>query len=286
MPVSPQLEHDLIAIMRAAATAEILPRFRNLKSSEIATKSHPGDLVTAADILSERMMTAQIPTVMPDALVVGEEAISENPALRADIGRADPCVILDPVDGTWNFTKGVALFGMILAVARGQVPEFGVLYDPVTQDWVVAHAGQPTRFVTADGFSQTTQTSSETDIACMTGFVPFEIMARHHRQTVTAAMDGFAGATALRCSCHEYRMIARGQAEFLVSHHIPNPWDHAAGVVAVRGAGGVARFIDGEDYNVARRHGYLVTAANEDIWQLVADRFRFLQADAKELAGN
>ncbi|WP_254660348.1 inositol monophosphatase family protein [Ketogulonicigenium vulgare] len=280
MHVTPQQERDLIAIMQDAARAEILPRFRNLHADEISTKSHPGDLVTAADILSERRMTAAIPAVMPGAVVLGEEAISVDPILRDQIGLAATSVILDPVDGTWNFTKGVALFGMILAVAHREVPDFGVLFDPVAQDWVVAHAGQPTRFVTADGFSQSVHTSDERDPAKMTGFVPFEIMHRHHRQTVTAAMDGFASATALRCSCHEYRMIARGQAEFLISHHKPNPWDHAAGVVAVKGAGGVARFIDGEDYNVARPHGYLVSAASEEIWQMVADRFRFLQADA------
>ena len=45
-------------------------------------------------------------------------------------------IIIDPVDGTWNYARGLALFGVILAVTRYGIPVYGLLYDPVIDDWI------------------------------------------------------------------------------------------------------------------------------------------------------
>ncbi|EKD59522.1 MAG: inositol monophosphatase [uncultured bacterium] len=81
---------------------------------------------------------------------------------------------------------------------------------------------------------------------------------------------GYGRVTSLRCSCHEYRLLAQGHVEFVISGPEPHPWDHAAGVLAVQAAGGVARFLDGTAYDLARRHGVLIVANSETTWAQVA----------------
>ena len=70
--------HDLWMLMRQAAEAEILPRFRKLGRDGVRTKSGPLDLVTDADEAAERFITAGIARLFPGAVVVGEEATAAD----------------------------------------------------------------------------------------------------------------------------------------------------------------------------------------------------------------
>ena len=271
------LRAELIQIVRQAARVHILPRFRSLAAHEISTKSGPGDLVTLADTEAEAAMTAAITALMPDALVVGEEAIASVPALRDRIGAAPLCVILDPVDGTWNFAKGLALFGVILAVTAHGRPVYGLLYDPLLDDWVEAASDLPTRMV-SPASTRNLATSDEGRIARLVGYVPVGLFPRDLRGQVLATFPPFSRVTSLRCACHEYRLLAQGHVEFALSGPTHNAWDHAAGVLAVQAAGGTARFLDGAAYDAGRARGVLLATSSEAVWQEVAERFAFLKA--------
>lgn len=261
----------LIDIMRDAARTYILPRYRALTPDQISTKSGPGDLVTLADTEAEVAMTAAIRALLPQATVVGEEAIAATPALRDRIGSADPCVILDPVDGTWNFAKGLSVFGMILAVTAGPKVTFGVLYDPLLDDWIVATDDGPAFYVRRGG-QTVLRTSPETRVNRFVGFLPFGLFPRAARGPVMQALSPYSRISSLRCACHEYRMVAMGHAEFALSGPTQHAWDHAAGVLAVERAGGVARFLDGAPYDPGRRQGPLLVAASHSVWDDVARR--------------
>jgi len=268
------LKAALITIVRDAARVHILPRFRALTPDQISTKSGPGDLVTLADTEAELAMTAAIRALLPQAVVVGEEAIAADPALRDLIGTADLCVSIDPVDGTWNFAKGLALFGVILAVTVRGVPVFGLLYDVLLDDWVQAVPGAA-QFVSATGAVQL-GTSAETRVGRMVGYVPVGLFPRAQRGAVLAQQPPFSRVTSLRCACHEYRLLAQGHVEFVLTGPVHNAWDHAAGALAVQAAGGVARFLDGQEYNAGRARGVLLAAGSEAVWNDVAGRFSFL----------
>ena len=150
MSLSPDLEEALIALVRRVAKSEILPRFRRLPDSDIRSKSAPDDLVTEADERAEAAMSAAVAQMMPEALVIGEEAVSADPTILAGLAEAERAVIIDPVDGTWNFAKGLATFGVVLAVAERGETVFGLLYDPVMDDWVMANRGGGTWYCRPD----------------------------------------------------------------------------------------------------------------------------------------
>ena len=136
---------QVIDAVRKAARDCILPRFRQLSVADVSTKSGPGDLVTLADTEAEAQITAEIGALWPEAVVLGEEAVAADPANRDRMAQADWAVIIDPVDGTWNYAKGLATFGVILSVCHRGQPVFAMLYDPLMDDWIEASPGQGAR---------------------------------------------------------------------------------------------------------------------------------------------
>ena len=110
----------------------------------------------------------------------------------------------------------------------------------------------------------------------MNGYVPIGLYPMETRRRLVQAFPEFGRVTSLRCSCHEYRMVAQGHSDFVLSGPTPHPWDHAAGALAVAEAGGVVRFLDGAAYETGRVRGVLLSASNEALWQDLAARFSYL----------
>lgn len=264
------VEAKLIAAVRRVAAEEILPRFRFLGVGDIASKSRKDDLVTVADRASERRITEIAATLMPDVIVVGEESVFEEPSLRNAID-TDTCLIVDPVDGTWNFANGLATFGVILALSHKGQTVWGMIYDPIGDDWMIARRGQGARFVRGNGSETelrfTDQPPSQAKASM--GYVHSYLFEGGERQRLFSRLPEFHKTDALRCSAHEYRLLARGAVDFCVSP-VLNPWDHAAGCLIVEEAGGVARLLTGEPYHPTQRSGRLVVASSEAIWSMVA----------------
>jgi len=256
--------------MRVVAQAEVLPRFRNLAAGDISQKSGPQDLVTEADLEAERHLTELLQELEPDTLILGEEAVSAQPGLRARIGGAARAIILDPVDGTWNFANDLALFGMILAVSEQGVPVAGAILDPILDDWLEVSKGAGAWMKSPDRAARKLSVSDEKTLKNLFGFVHIGHYEPERRAALVNASLSFRRIHMLRCAAHEYRLMAQGRAEFCLSGQVPHPWDHATGALAVVEAGGVARFLDGGEYTLGRKRGILLCAASEEVWQQVA----------------
>ncbi len=79
----------LADLLADAARQEIMPRFRRLDVGDIRQKTSPADLVTEADVNAERFITAKLKERFADAVIVGEEACSDNPALLTGLDDAE-----------------------------------------------------------------------------------------------------------------------------------------------------------------------------------------------------
>lgn len=260
MLLTPEIETALVELVRKVAKAEIVPRFRRLPSDDIRAKSAPDDLVTEADILAEAAIAEGVRSILPDAVVIGEEAVSDNPSVLDGLAAADCAVIIDPVDGTWNFAKGLATFGVILAVAERGETVFGVLYDPILDDWVWTRKDGGTWFQRPGEDAVPLTISGDAAMEDAVGFVPLFQYPLEARMALARAIPGFRRIWSVRCSCHEYRMMAQGHADFCLTSTL-NPWDHAAGALAVSEAGGAVGLLDGRSYSAGlTSDGILVTA--------------------------
>ena len=237
MQIDFETEGLIVEAVRRVAVAEILPGFRALAPGDIDTKSGPEDLVTPYDRAAERALATALGAILPGALFVGEESVDADPGLLDLLAGAELAVIVDPIDGTSNFAAGLALFGVIVAVVAQGETVFGLLYDPVIEDWVVARKGGGAWFAGPGRPPRRLTGRSPRPRAQAQGYVPLYLYEPARRREVAAALPGLGRTGSLRCSCHEYRQLALGQADFVVSRSA-KPWDHAAGCLVVTEAGG------------------------------------------------
>ena len=122
------------ALMREAAERAILPRYRTLAAHEIVTKSAYDamtDVVTIADHEAEAILGEGLARLLPEASIVGEEAVEADPAVLERLGDA-LCWIVDPLDGTNNFAAGKPPFGILIALAEYGETIAGWIYDVLT----------------------------------------------------------------------------------------------------------------------------------------------------------
>lgn len=274
-PISAAHQSHILNIVRRAARAEILPRFRNLHASDIDSKSGPDDLVTAADVETEKMMTRALTIAFPTALIVGEEAASKDPELVAKIDDAPLCFILDPVDGTWHFANGLAMFGVILAVTQYGKPVFGLIYDPLADDWAVANAEGPATFERASGMTRPLHAAMGKALEELTGFVPQHLWQGETRQKLAQVATTFRRTRSLGCAAHEYRMVAQGKIDFAINTQL-KPWDHVAGALICERAGAHVEMLDGTPYTAGRSDGVLMVAPDRTTWNRLQKVLSFL----------
>ena len=251
-----------------------MPRFRALSDADISAKSAPDDLVTAADLAAEARITQQLRQAFPNALIFGEEAAAADPSLRDRLADAEIAIIIDPVDGTLNYAHGLALFGVILAVTHYGEPIYGLLYDPVMDDWIVASADATTCYDTPTN-SRALRLSKAVPANKAGGYIPLGFLPARHRPHIAKLWSDLGKINTLRCSCHEFRMLAQGHVDFVLSVRL-TPWDHAAGALVVQQAGGVAKMLDGSVYSPTQRDGYMLAARNASAWSDIQQALAFL----------
>ena len=258
----------LIAAVREAAHVEIMPRFRRLARSEINTKTSASDLVTIADRAAEQAISLAAKHLMPDAAIVGEEAVSDDPSVLERLKAGGRAVIIDPIDGTWNYASGLSTFGVILAVVEDGQTIFGLLYDPVIDDWVMASRGGGTWFARPGETATRLPTPPARDQKEAHAFVPLFLFRAEDRPRIAAQYPDWGRVTSLRCSCQEYRTLAFGHADMIVAPD-PKPWDHAAGVLVIEELGGSA-LTKGSGYDIIDTETLLTVSANTkngSIWR-------------------
>ncbi|SNY51261.1 fructose-1,6-bisphosphatase [Pseudooceanicola antarcticus] len=237
MPLTDDMITAFIEAVREVARDEILPRFRNLSPSAVEAKTGPMDLVTEADRAAEARLTEVARELLPGCLVVGEEAVEEDGSILEAFRSAELAVVIDPVDGTWNFASGVACFGVILAVVERGETIFGLLYDPVMDDWIMATRGGGAWFCRPGRAPERLSGPAPLPRDQIHAFVPLNLYPRPQRAAIAALSEDYGRALTLRCSCHEYRLMATGHAALMISPMV-KPWDHAAGVLVVQECGG------------------------------------------------
>jgi myo-inositol-1(or 4)-monophosphatase len=187
-----------------------------------------GDLtpVTAADRGAEELMRRMIRERFPDHGVLGEEFGPE----RTD---AEWVWVLDPVDGTKSFVTGVPLFGTLVALLHRGQPVLGCIHQPVLGQLVVGDG----RTTTLNGAPVRCRPTR--DLAAATLLTCDWVNPSVHQDG--PAFDRLSRTVKLARTwgdCYGYLLLASGWADLVVDP-VMNPWDIAALVPVVRGAGGV-----------------------------------------------
>lgn len=237
VPPLPDPSH-VSRIIRDVASREILPRFRNLGSGQVAQKSHARDLVTIADTEAERCLTELLRPLASGSAVVGEEGAAADCAILARLGEDAPVWLLDPVDGTMNYVSGTACFAVIVAYCAGGETLAGWIHDPIADSMVWAAAGEGAWLEEPTG-RRRVRASLGGDIGSMKGSLTrraadrlYGALAPRGVQPPEIVRYGSVG--------REYMDLGVGAIHFAQYTRL-KPWDHAAGVLIHREAGGYSR---------------------------------------------
>ncbi|WP_043359594.1 inositol monophosphatase family protein [Belnapia sp. F-4-1] len=208
-----------------AAGAAIRPLFRSPLLVEAKGDASP---VTEADRGAERAMREVLSARFPDHGIWGEE-------YGPDRTEAEYLWVLDPIDGTRAFVTGRPLFGTLIGLLHRGVPVLGLIDQPgIGERWIGAK-GQPTRFRSPLGGAAGCRPCArlaEAELSCTSpdmfapadgpGFARLRAAARR----VTWGGD-----------CYSYGLLALGLVD-VIAESTMKPWDWAALVPVVEGAGG------------------------------------------------
>ena len=262
-------DHErLDAILREAARREVMPRFRRLAAGDIRAKQNPVDVVTEADEAAERFICAELAKAFPGAALIGEEAVTEDPSLLANLGQADLAIVIDPIDGTLNYASDLSLFAVMAAVVvRGETVA-AVIHDPTADDSAMALRGEGAWMASADGASRDLRVAAAIATRQMNGMASWQYFPEPLRSTLPGRFRAFLEVGSLRCCGQEYRLAAAGRLQFLL-YGVLNPWDHAPGVLLYSEAGGHARLLDGRTYSPAGRPAGLLCAPDAESWRAI-----------------
>jgi fructose-1,6-bisphosphatase/inositol monophosphatase family enzyme len=259
------IDRKIVAnFIRDTARALILPRFRALGSGDIREKK-PGDPVTIADIETEQALTRLLTGVVPGALVLGEESVAEDTSRLEMLASDAPVWIIDPVDGTSNFAKGLPGFAVIVALAqRGEV-EAGWIYDPLGDIMISSRKGE-------GAWLDDTRLAVSADVPPerITGSAYGRAKSGERAAKALNESGRIRGVHNQGCSGLEYMALARGINQFSL-HSRSLPWDHAAGMLIVRESGGHASFLDGSGYDARIIDRPVLAAASAASWQVIHD---------------
>ena len=184
--------------------------------------------VTLADRDAERLIRGVIGRAFPHHAILGEEG--------GETAGSEPVRwIVDPLDGTRTFVRGVPLYGTLIGVEVGGEPAVGVVYLPALDEMVAAARGFGCAWNGRPCRVSTTATLAEA-LAVVTD----ERSARAR----SGAWDRLVARTALQrtwADCYGYVLVATGRAEVSLDP-VMNVWDCAALLPIVEEAGG--RFSD------------------------------------------
>lgn len=259
---------EISRLIAETAAEEIMPRFRRLEAGDVSEKSGPQDLVTAADLASEARLDKALRTILPGSVVVGEEAAAQDPRVLDRLTDEAPVWIVDPLDGTLNFTEGKPEFVVLVALVHRGETLAGWIHHPVRGLSVSATRGAG---AWRDGNRLQVLPAAAPDE--MTGAL--YIGARRTPELyerLKRIRDRLGPRSHTRCAGAEYLAMVLGTGHYAIFTRLL-PWDHAAGVLIQCEAGGHGARLDGRAYRPAEKDGVLLMAPDEPSWQALRALF-------------
>ena len=254
-----------LEVARAAALEAgelLMGHFGRLASGEITSKEVARDLVTAADVASERLLVDRLRSAFGDHEIEAEEEVRD-----ADDG--SPRWYLDPLDGTINFVHRLPVFAVSMGLYSGRTPLVGVVHAPRLGETFWARAGHGAYLNGERVRVSSTETLSEAILA--TGF-PYRRGELEHDNLAnfSAFFHDTRGMRRMGSAAIDLAYTAAGRFDGYWELHL-GTHDVAGGACLVREAGGVVIDPDGGDDWLASG---AVVAAGPGLVEAIRERVR------------
>ena len=234
-------QHLDVAIAAARAGAkELMSR----RSSRSVSEKAPKDLVTDADLASQRVVRSTLMNAFADYAFVGEEEGENEPPQNVLAGKVDspPCWIVDPLDGTVNYVHSLQNFAVSIGLYHQGKMRLGVIYDPVYEELFSAVDGQGA-FVNGEKIKPSECESISDALVCCS----FPAGVARNAPEVIRFLDVLERCRSLRrlgsCALNMC-YVAAGRLDAYWATNVMS-WDAAAGIVIARESGAALTAYDG-----------------------------------------
>lgn len=244
MPVSAT---ELLEIARTVAleAGELIARRRTEGVVVADTKSSSIDVVTFADRECEEYVKARLGELRPEDGFYGEEGSDST-------GTSGLTWIVDPIDGTVNYLYGIPQFAVSIAVVEGPPDPgswkqlAGVVFNPMNDELYFASLGGGA-FLTKAAKTQKLSVNQETLLAhtlLATGFAYSSELRAEQAIVLNRVLPAVRDIRRAGAASLDLCAVASGQLDAYYERDT-KPWDHAAGSLILREAGGVVGGLNG-----------------------------------------
>lgn len=228
-----------VGIKAAYTAGEIL--IKHFGKLDTINKKGAIDLVTAADLESEKAIIATIQSEFPDHGILAEESGLRN-------GDTQSCWIIDPLDGTTNFAHSLNIFSISIAFSHQKEIIVGIVFNPISGELFTAAKDRGAELNnTPISVSSNDQLEN---CLLVTGF-PYnlhsiidKLMARFQ-----GSLTATQGIRRLGSAALDLCYIACGRFDGFWEENL-KPWDTAAGLLVAKEAGGKVTNFTGHRFNL------------------------------------
>lgn len=254
------LKPTVTVMVKAARAAGniILRHVSRLDGLNIIEKGRQ-DYASEVDALAEKEIIRELRRAFPDHAFLGEEG--------GAMGQARNTFVIDPLDGTSNYLRGIPHYCVSIGLLEGNEPVHAVIYDPVRNDVFTASRGSGAYLN-----ERRIRVSSRNEIEgalLITGFPPRERQRiAPHLDTVRDLLSEAEDIRRTGSAALDLAWVACGRADVYFEAGV-KPWDIAAGLLLIREAGG--RCIDYQGGSDSLRNGQII-AGNLRLTDLVQKR--------------
>lgn len=204
--------------------------------SVTATKGR-GNVVTETDLAAERAVLEVLHREFPGHAVLGEETAATT--------RSDGWMwVVDPVDGTKNFSRGIPQFAFSLALCFDARPVLALTMQPILGEEFLALAGKGTTLNGVPVRVSGVESVRDSVFAMDLGYDD-----NRARLLLELALSIWPGMQSLRIpgsAALGLAHVAAGRFDLFLHSNL-QPWDLAAGLLLVREAGGIVTERDGSE---------------------------------------
>jgi myo-inositol-1(or 4)-monophosphatase len=194
---------------------------------EISAKSTPTDLVSEADLATERLIRARLESARPDDAIVGEEGDDRR-------GTSGLRWVVDPLDGTVNFLFGVPIWCVSIACEDVGGALAGVVFDPMRgETWAATRDGA----ATLDGAPLRRPARRDLSTALVaTGFGYDAAVREAQARAVARVLPRVRDLRRLGAAALDLAWTAAGRFDAYYERGVKH-WDIAAGALICQRAG-------------------------------------------------
>jgi len=230
-----------VALRAARRAGQIITRSADRIDELNVQEKTKNDLVSEVDHQAEIVIIDTINSYYPDHGILAEESGFNQKA-------SEFTWIIDPLDGTMNFLKGIPHHCTSIAIRRGSIIEHGVIVDHLRNEEFFASRGEGSQLNGKRIRSSTTSNLAQATIA--TG-MPWKSQEEHGKIFASISQElAYKGRAVRRMgsAALDLAYVASGRTDAYIEIGV-QPWDIAAGSLIVREAGGfVTDFLGGETY--------------------------------------